>query len=529
MDKKYLSRFEEEYLSGKEYTHSLSEAISFAYDCIVKDNTIENYRRLINIILYASEILHSRGDVLKSLQLTTLAYGFLCPKEYSYGHNVKEDMWVAIFANSNPDIDAKTLQAKVATCLLQNFISYISAKETDEKISNIIIEDLISYLVHLDNSGKVDKNASFYPLMAKYVALSANVDTNIPSFLRKDCYYTLVNNICGIFDLEKYTLYILLPSKRIGKIACDIALCPFEYKDRWGFMHNESKHILIPPQFYRVASPKYWKTGTCLVKSGDWYEFTKDGDLHRGFRWPNELLYYPGTGLFRCNPWLKSKEYYSEDGAKIICDDYIYADYGYIVKENCYNKKISLHSTVDMSEVSPKDIDIFKEYIDLRRKEFIALIPYAIIAGGAIILAFKSQYSIVNLWESLGGWTKLSYICAILAFVAAIIFVPKIILSKQGNRVYEDREAIYMGLMSLVTIIESWSAYGLYYLGYQNVGFVGITCWILLIASILFQFIITCTQRLKFRSYRYGISSGISFFVITQMISLILFAIIDII
>ena len=123
MDKKYLSRFEEEYLSGKEYTHSLSEAISFAYDCIVKDNTIENYRRLINIILYASEILHSRGDVLKSLQLTTLAYGFLCPKEYSYGHNVKEDMWVAIFANSNPDIDAKTLQAKVATCLLQNFIS----------------------------------------------------------------------------------------------------------------------------------------------------------------------------------------------------------------------------------------------------------------------------------------------------------------------------------------------------------------------------------------------------------------------
>ena len=38
LDKKYLSRFEEEYLSGKEYTHSLSEAISFAYDCIAEGN-----------------------------------------------------------------------------------------------------------------------------------------------------------------------------------------------------------------------------------------------------------------------------------------------------------------------------------------------------------------------------------------------------------------------------------------------------------------------------------------------------------
>ena len=58
----------------------------------------------------------------------------------------------------------------------------------------------------------------------------------------------------------------------------------------------------------------------------------------------------------------------------MTCNDYIYADYGYIVKEDCFNGKISLHSPVDMTVVSPKDIDVFKEYIRLRKKEFIALI-----------------------------------------------------------------------------------------------------------------------------------------------------------
>ena len=524
MDKKCLSLFEQEYLNGKEYTHSLSEAISFAYDNIAKDNTLENYQRLIDIMLYASEIFHSHGDVLKSLQITTLAYGFINPGAYSCDRNIKEDDWSRIFG-LNADVKAKTLQAYVATSLLQTFISYISANEIKEKISNEIIEDLIICLVGLNDSGKVDKNAPFYPLMSKYIALFPNIEY-APSFMRKSCYYTLRNDVCGTFALKKHTLYILLPiGKGSSLFANDITLCPFEYKGEWGFMHSDCKHILIPPRLSEVACPKYWRDGTCLVKSGYWYEITKDGYKCRSFAFPRELQRYPGIGIFGCNPWLKTKEYYSEEGQKMTCNDYIYADYGYIVKEDCFNGKISLHSPVDMTVVSPKDIDVFKEYIRLRKKEFIALIPYSLVSGIAIILALKSQYSVISLWGNLIGWAKLSYVCAIIALVASIVFVPKLILHKKGNLIY-DEESNYMGLMSLVTIIEAWSVFGLYYLGYKCMCFGTIACWTILIASVIFQFIITCTKRLSFKTYRYGLTSGISFFIITQLISVILFTII---